>query len=103
MKLRFWAKNLGKMFYDKRLPEPNMTINEFLELNDQVVMISLGFSDINGKEVYEGDILKCWDGTGQVLYGGNGITLKKYTFHNNPSLIEVIGNKWENPELNKHE
>lgn len=75
------------------------------------IMQYTGLKDKNGKEIYEGDIIKCYDfgitAIGIVVYKIDSFQIdwiKNATgFNNNISVridkIEVIGNIFENPEL----
>ena len=59
-----------------------------------------GLHDKNNKEIYERDIVESWDkvsnnyGRSMVEWHNQG-----YWYFQDGDEIEVIGNKWENPEL----
>ena len=78
---------------------------------DDVLMQYTGLKDKNGKEIYEGDILKDKDGAkGKIYWRIYGWDVSVYSKPNNfdwPAWavpvrwieLEVIGNIYENPEL----
>ena len=83
------------------------TTSEPYFLDDFVLMQSTGLTDINGKEIYEGDIVFWqWGEIGDNIYTNCGKEIVDSDFHNLAMLEEVdrllvIGNIYENPELKK--
>lgn len=68
-----------------------------IDLNDLKVLQYTGLKDVNGAELYEGDIYKHWGCIeqaefDQVIYDNMQCTLLDGDF-------EIIGNIYENPEL----
>jgi uncharacterized phage protein (TIGR01671 family) len=75
--------------------------------NNMALMQYTGLKDKNGKEIYEGDIVKFRDEMSKVVFHDSEFSLDfgdKYIQHAllteaNIIKIEVIGNIHENPEL----
>ena len=79
-------------------------------LNEIEIMQFTGLEDKNGKEIYEGDIVrnelfteKQDDIIGEIKWVGCGFWFvdSNMNLFNIPSDIEIIGNIYENPELLK--
>lgn len=75
--------------------------------NNIVLMQYTGLKDKNGREIYEGDIVKDHDGKHiyKVVYNMWGFELQTPQGHRVGQLptawLEIIGNIYENPELLK--
>jgi uncharacterized phage protein (TIGR01671 family) len=113
IKFRAWAK--GKFYGPYYLSE--LIKADYLDWKDDIVMMQYtGLKDKNGKEIYEGDIVRYIRKEGkEVKFGNCFINANEYScwgfylsdgdcdeiITDYPRDYEVIGNIYENPELLK--
>lgn len=110
IRFRAWNEVSEKMLNWNEFLNTNMK-NTFIspESTGLILMQYTGLHDKNGKEIYEGDVVKIKyrdEDIGKVIYEHNGFSIdvtnmnKNYgrvSFVNN--FMEVIGNIYDNPEL----
>lgn len=97
-------------FYGGRIAIRPDQYNDYFDTEDMILMQYTGLHDKNGKEIYEGDILKVYykgmSGVGYVEYDNDYCEYKiiintdKDYFSLWKSIdLEKIGNIYDNPEL----
>lgn len=106
IKFRAWDEVSEKMLNWNEFLDTNMK-NTFIapESTGLILMQYTGLHDKNGKEIYEGDIVKYENMTGKIMFFNGSFILSDLEETEEWELgvinedIEVIGNIYDNPEL----
>lgn len=124
IKFRVWCKNRNEWEKDAVALLPNGSLKELrthrpLSNESHIVLFATGLHDKNGKEIYEGDILKSFDPSGEedrtfavdydksaggyvfeALAGFDDFDVTTIPWAKDMGFeFEIIGNIYENPEL----
>jgi hypothetical protein len=108
IKFRAWAINAKKMYsWEQMLEQRKHFASWFMWTDMYKLMQFTGLRDKNGREIYEGDILKDTGNIRRVLYNTPSFVLVDengfFYWTYNTDEYEVIGNVHDNPDLLREE
>ena len=120
-KLRAWDRDIRMMCDVLKIDFGNRTlfyrhwlygVSREIDLKEVIIVKSTGFKDVNGTEIYEGDIIQhskkpnpCFSYPFKVIQARTGewrldnFRCGTVLAFSNQDELEVIGNIYENPEL----
>ena len=109
IKFRAWIKNQKRMrkvigidFFNKEVEfeddDSEKTYHLKTSFNDAELIQYTGVTDINNKEIYEGDVVKVIDCL-RENYGMYNVLVECDFYQDFGKGYEIIGNIYENPEL----
>lgn len=109
IKFRAWDETENKMISSEDLGHQTWNVLGSIQWggNNWRFMQFTGLLDKNGKEIYEGDLVKNNDLVWELMWQDAGFYIKqvgkefKWIFLRESPHSEVIGNIYENPELIK--
>lgn len=107
-KYGYLIEDEGYSFIINQVIEANeqyITIGSWCPVNPDTLGQSTGLKDKNGKEIFEGDVVKC-NGLLGTIESFKAMWICSFVKYNNyqkvgffAQEIEVVGNIYENPEL----
>lgn len=92
------------LLYKDPLKPLGFGFKEFLIMKDIPITQSTGMKDVNGKEIYEGDVIECFSGEIAIIVYMNGAFMIKVgsclnCFHFTRGEVEVVGNIYEDENM----
>lgn len=92
-------------FYGGRIAIRPDQYNDYFDTEDMILMQYTGIDDKNGKEIYEGDIVKYENMTGKIMFFNGSFIMSNFEETEEWELgvineeLEIMGNIYDNPEL----